>query len=408
VRVAVIAGSAAIHVVVLWWLAGDEPGERRRAVPETRPSRTPITTTSAPIEITLITPAQTPAPPVDVPAAVSEFHDARPRGARRARTTRVASAGAGTGGGPEPTDAAAVAESPTAPSWGPSLLQMRRGADLRLDAATAERIASASPAVTREEVHGSGRLEPQPGGRAVVHDTVTTVDVDADGSVTFRDKPTLDVKSGVPMGVLLDPAFRGEVRQHLAKWLEDPSEGMRYGPSQDLPRHLQAVPGACDVWGSDFCQDPLAPDFEKRLRSLKTKLAGGVNGTLDVTDLATRAHGGDPYLSRKRKILDESRDERTAMSERFRAQQRARSAELMRRNLERLWATELEPRARREALFELWNECDDDEAGARARAIVIGWIRSRLPRGSEQAFTDDEIATMRAHSTSAHRFEPYD
>lgn len=280
--------------------------------------------------------------------------------------------------------------------------------DLGLRPGVAERIASAGSAEPRDEVRRSGRLESQPGGRAVVHDTVTTMSIDADGSVTFADKPTFDVKARAPMSAVLDPEFRREVKQHVAKWLEDPYEGTRYGPSQDLPRHLQAVPGACDAWGSDLCQDPLAPEFERRLRALKAKLRGGISGTFDVTDFVLRKRGGDPYASRKRKLLDDTRDERALMGERHRAEQLARSGELVRRNLERLWVEELDPSARRVALFELWDECGEDDAGMRARALVIGWIRARLPRGSEHAFTDAEITTLRARSTSTQTFVPYE
>lgn len=297
--------------------------------------------------------------------------------------------------------------SPSSSSSSSSWRMRMRVPDLGLHPDVAERIAGAASAGPHDEVRRSGKLESEPGGRAVVHDGVTTMSVDRDGSVTFHDKPTLDVKARAPMSAVLDPEFRREVKQHVAAWLEDPYEGTRYGSAQDLPRHLQAVPGACDAWGSDFCQDPLAPAFEKRLRSLEAKLRGGISGTFDVTDLVHRERGSDPYASRKRKLLDDTRDERVHMRERDRAEQLARSGELALRNLERLWAQELDPRARRVALFELWDECGEDDAGMRARALVIGWIRARLPRGSEHAFTDAELATLRARSTSTQRFVPY-
>jgi hypothetical protein len=102
----------------------------------------------------------------------------------------------------------------------------------------------------------------------------------------------------------------------------------------------------------------------------------------------------DPYASRKRKLLDDTRAEREERGAAFRAEQAARSAELMQRNLEELWARVPDGAARKQALYELWNECADDEAGLRARAMVIGWIRARLPPGSGGAFTADELARL--------------
>jgi hypothetical protein len=395
VRPAVIVGSTAAHLVVLWWIAG-EPPEIGGAVHRPQQLAVVAVRESEPIEIAFLSGV------VDTPrptrAATGDRGTHRVvRGARAAVATSAVSG---------PADEAALPSSSSSAS-GSALMRMR-GAELRLDAAAAERIASADAGGARDEIHVSGRLESQPGGRAVVHDTVTTADVGLDGHVTFRDKPDIEVKARAPMGPLFDPKFRREVRDHVAKWLEDPYEGTRYGPAGDLPAHLQAVPQACDSWGSDWCQDPNAPDFEKRLRSIKQQLRGGVSGKLDITDIVHRKKAGDPYASRKMKLLDETRDERIVIGERFRAQQGARSAELMRRNLERLWARELDPSARREALFELWDECGDDDAGRRARTIVIGWIRARLPRGSEHAFTDDEIADLRARSSSAESFIPYD
>jgi hypothetical protein len=391
VRALVLVGSVAAHVITLAWIAArsDEPATRRPDAARVRARVQTREPAAIPIELMFeVAAAPRPQPPVR-----------RRRGARPA-------ASAGTLPSPASAAAEEATKASSSSSSGSSLMRMR-GTDLRLDPEAAERIASAAGAAPREEVPRSGRLESQPGGRAVVHDTVTTAVVDADGGVTFRDKPTLDVKARSPMGAVLDPEFRREVRQHVAKWLDDPYEGTRYGRSQDLPRHLQAVPGACDAWGSDLCQDPLAPDFEKRWRAIKARLGGGISGTFDVTDFVARKRGGDPYASRKLKLLDETRDERVEMGERHRAQQRARSGELVRRNLERLWIAELDPVTRRRALFELWDECGEDDAGLRARAMVIGWIRARLPRGTAHAFTDDEIAAFRARSTSTQPFAPY-
>src|SRR5205085_8210368 len=89
----------------------------------------------------------------------------------------------------------------------------------------------------------------------------------------------------------------------------------------------------------------------------------------------------------------------------FRGEQLARSAEIMRKNLARLWAATADPAARRDALFTLWDECAEGEgslgpAGQRARAEVIGWIRAYLPRGSAGGYSDAEVARLSARRSS--------
>jgi hypothetical protein len=343
--------------------------------------------------------ANTVASPIEVAFIVEESPPVgSSAGSSTRRMTRAAAAGA----------AAALApgiDRTTAPTPPSGLLRMR-GTDLRLDAAAAERIAGAAETPHAEPTK-SGKLQDQPDGSAVLDDTVTSMTVDADGKARFVDKPDFDATIQRGPAALLDPKVREEVRVHVAKWLEDPWEATRYGPTQELPRHLQAVPGACDAWLSDLCQDPLAPDFEKRLRALKHKLGVGISGKLDITAYLHRKLVGDPYAARKLKLLDDTRDERVAMGERHAAQQAVRSAELMTRNLEALWQRVPEPIARRAALFELWDECGEDAAGTRTRAVVIDWIRARLPSDSADAYTTEELTVLDARRTSATPFAPY-
>src|SRR5262249_48062625 len=121
---------------------------------------------------------------------------------------------------------------------------------------------------------------------------------------------------------------------------------------------------------------------------------------------------GDPYASRKLALLDASRAERAELGEQHRKEDLARSAELMLRNLEALWRATRDPAARRQALFTLWDECTEGdgpvgEAGERARRLVIGWIRAKLPAGSPDAFSAEETARLGEHRMSKQLFAPY-
>jgi hypothetical protein len=204
--------------------------------------------------------------------------------------------------------------------------------------------------------------------------------------------------------------FREQVAESIDDWYKDAyAEARRVGTTQDLPRHERAVPGQCDHYG-DLCgmsNDPSPPSDEE---------AGGltfIEGKADIQSwLAKKLGVGDPYAARKRKLLDDTREERIGMGGAYRAEQLDRSAEFMRQNLERLWASTRDPAARRRALFELWDECGEGdgplgEAGQRARGQVIGWIAAHLPAGTTGAFTVDEIASLDARRSSKQHFAPY-
>jgi hypothetical protein len=289
-----------------------------------------------------------------------------------------------------------------------------RGPDLGLDRGTAERIAAGGGNAPRDELHESGKLESEPGGRAAIYDRVTTVTVDRDGTAHFADKKDIDLHFKLPIPKIWEvEEMRKDLGHTLTEWFKDPEAGKRYGRMQDLPRHLQASEGGCSSWGDLMCDDPLAPEIEARVRE-RTKSTGGggifgtiLGGAADITAYLHRKYVGDPYASRKLKLLDDTRDERVAMGVAYRAEQAARSAEIMRGNLERLWQRESSAIARRAALFELWDECAEDEPGLRARAAVIGWIRARLPAGSADAYSPEELTALQARRTSSVVFAPY-
>ena len=138
----------------------------------------------------------------------------------------------------------------------------------------------------------------------------------------------------------------------------------------------------------------------------------GLDG-LGICFVLMRRHGMDPYASKKLAFLDSTRAERAQIGMRHRAEQLAMAPEIMKRNLDRLWGTIAEPAARRQVLFELWDECAEsgnDElvvAGHAARLLVVGWIQAKLPAGSALAYTAEDLAALNAKRTSKARFAPY-
>jgi hypothetical protein len=283
-----------------------------------------------------------------------------------------------------------------------------RGPDLALPARFLERMAHGGSAP--EAVRHSGLVAPSGHGTAVIDDRVTTVHIARDGTVRFEDKPDFDIHINLPLptpsGIKQYAAMAG---RQLSSWYADPYAQSRASPMHDVPGHLAVRPGDCDHFDDPCSQAMRARDVkpgEKRSEPL-------IWGKAEFSDALIRRFSGDPYASRKLKLLDDTRDERAEMGARHRAEDLARSAELARRNLEALWRTTADPAVRRDALFAMWDECaegddPDGEAGQRARLMVIGWIRAKLPPGSPGAFAADEIAARSARRRSHQPFAPYE
>ena len=159
-------------------------------------------------------------------------------------------------------------------------------------------------------------------------------------------------------------------------------------------------------------------------RNLQTDLSWNpaklLSGRFDVTDYLMRKTKNDPYSSRKLKFLDETRDERVEIGKQWRQQQLQQTAMIMRKNLERAWAQSPDVAARKQALFELWDEIVEPkpahdqadevlaEASRAARKAVIGFIRAHLPRGSEHGYSDSELVALNAKKQSSATFSPYE
>jgi hypothetical protein len=157
----------------------------------------------------------------------------------------------------------------------------------------------------------------------------------------------------------------------------------------------------------------VAADGSARITDKPNIQPEGLGARFDATDALMRHKGMDPYASYKLKVLDQTRDERVAMGKRHRTQELARSHMHVQANLARLWASTQDLAARKQGLFELWDDCaehgsDELVAGGRAaRAHVVGFIRSKLPAGSAVAFTAGELAQLNRQRRSREVFAPY-
>jgi hypothetical protein len=353
----------------------------------------------APPPITPPAIAPPPIPPPPLPPAIASATPA-PRApaapAQRTPPTGAATPSISTGathpGGPEPSTGPTNATTDSGARLFAMRDPIRRPDAASVGAAVDEIAAQGKPP---PPIPDSGRLEPH-GSEARINDLTFTGKVDADGTVHIDDKPNFNAH------IKVDPKAMGKA---IANWAEDP-----YAYTKNLPQ-----PG-------DMIEQAPRGDHV-RVTATDQKADSGqtvalVGGGFDVTDwIARKALGkakGDPYAARKLAALDATRDERVEMRRRHRNDQLDHADEIVRDSLDRLWASGASLADRKEALFELWDDCAESgdapvvDAARRARNEIVGFVRAHLPAGSAEAFTPAELDTLNARRSSHARFAPYE
>ena len=239
----------------------------------------------------------------------------------------------------------------------------------------------------------SGKLAPN-GGEHKTDEGSYIAKVDKDGRVTMKDRPDVSIGWALPSPKLIG---RG-----IAEWYEsDKGEDGQRGK-----RTLQGEAGGSIDKATTGCEgvrdNVTVPVFR-----------GGFN----PTDWLMRRTVGDPYASKKREYLDATREERAQIRANHTTEQLEQTVMIMRGNLNRAWASTTDMTARKQLLFELWDEIverpsDEQsalaEASRTARAQVIAFIRARLPQRGKDAYREDELAALNSAKQSKQRFSPYE
>ena len=294
-----------------------------------------------------------------------------------------------------------------------------RGADATVDAATAQRTDRRRTAIAASASTTTGTEQPPPG---------PSEPPPATDAPPPAKKPTLTMRSG--------PQVRTTVEQMAEAVLDLPPAG----PLPDYPGNrakydYEFAKARGDIEGMVAARDAMRAEELKEQKdgtftSDKTTFTARVNrdgtvdladkpnlrvnglvGSFDATDWAMRMAGEDPYSAEKLRYLDRTRDQRVIVGKRYREEQLAQSAQLMQANLERLWQMSHDVAARKQAVFELWDDCaeagDEDlvEGGAQARALLARWVQTKLTGAA--AYTDDELRTFNAKKRSKASFAPY-
>ena len=387
--------SAGVHAAVVTWIGVQADAPRARAPRvvtqiEIVPIEPPAVPPAEPLEVAIVDdPPVEPTPPRVAPAR-SGARAVTPAGQRGAAVAVIAPSA------PIPGPGSPDEPAPRRPTDRPGLMAMRRGDAPRLELPRGrwDDLDHAPKGTVPEADQATGILHNSGGGTRRSDQGVFVAKVNPDGTVKITDSANLNVHLALP-----SPADLG---RGLARWFE--TDRGTYGEPLDpaklapLSKDFHVTPGASTDAGDR------AP----------TVLIPVIGGGFDVNDWLMRNHVGDPYASRKLALLDATRDERAQIGGRHLAAQLRRAAEIMQRNLDALWQATRDPRARKQALFELWDECVElgdpqlVEAGQAARRLVIGFIRARLPAGSAGAYTAAELAALARTKQSTAAFRPYD
>jgi hypothetical protein len=408
-----VGASAILHVCVLWVLDLVEPPKEKErelvrvTLLEPRERGVAVADAAAadiaPMEVEMV---EVPAAPTAQTETQSQ-RQTETQAQRSSRSTststptsaRVASetesgSESGSESGPE-----SGSESESGPGPGMGKLSMRRP-----DLGVAGVVLHEDPEAHRAEdpLTPTGKLRPDGGGTYRTQRPGFAGKVGRDGKVSFKDKPAFSVGWRLPNPVKLAKA----AAKGLEEYYRDP-----YAQVKEAERD----------WTSGLEVKDYTKHLDKREDEDDKADHGGVatipilGGSTEITDYVMRKLGEDPYQSDKLLWMDQTRDERVQIGRVHRERQLKRADEIMRRHLDRVWArTDLRLAEKKEALFELWDDGAEDgdamliEAAGRARTLVIGFVRSRLPAGSPGAYTRAELEALNRRRTSRARFAPYE
>lgn len=397
------AVSALVHAAVVVWLAVRAPAQRHTAdAPAATPIEIVTVDRATPVEALELALLDEPAIAPPSRAGVMP-HAAAPTSSPAPERTAPPSGQAVTSVPPRTAQTGVTGvtgeTAPRAPERSP-LLAMRRGEVPRaaLPQGRWDDLDHAPRGTAPARDRTTGLLEDAGGGSHRSDQGVFEARIAPDGSAKLTDAPNLRVHVAVPM-----PRALGRT---LARWYE--SDKGPYGTDGDTAMAAQIQGSACSK------AEPPDPVTGKLPEEAPTVVVPVIAGGFDVTDGLMRSHGQDPYARRKLAFLDATRDERAEIGRRHHDAELARAPELVQKSLRAAWAATPDLRARKQALFELWDDCAETgdpavvAAGEAARRLVIGFIRGHLPAGSPDAFTAAEIAALGRTQQSKAVFRPYE
>lgn len=138
----------------------------------------------------------------------------------------------------------------------------------------------------------------------------------------------------------------------------------------------------------------------------------GLSGRFDLNDVLIRATGKQPYRYEQHRLAEATREDRICQMVEADAQDKRQALYNLKEQLSHIWSQhEVSLEQRQLLIFELWDECTEedrgDSSGAMARATIEAFIRQNLAPGSSTALTSERLAMLNRRRSSRRVFAPY-
>jgi hypothetical protein len=180
--------------------------------------------------------------------------------------------------------------------------------------------------------------------------------------------------------------------------------------SREPPRLVPRPDGSLEYRGHAFTAR-ISPDgtvsFSDRDAIQADEMLQGGPARFDLTDMAMRGAGQDPYAAEREWFMEHTEEVRARLETEARARQREAALRGVPGRLASIWNSDLPASVRRRRIFRMWDECDEQGDGLAVRRQVMEFVRAQIPQTSPDAFTVEELRRWNNERESTMAFEPY-
>ncbi len=155
----------------------------------------------------------------------------------------------------------------------------------------------------------------------------------------------------------------------------------------------------------------IAPDgavsFSDRDAVQADEMLQGGPARFDLTDMAMRGAGQDPYAAEREWFMEHTEEVRARLETEARSRERDAALRGVPGRLASIWNQERPAFIRRRAIFRMWDDCDEQGDGLNVRRQVLEFVRTQIPQSSTDAFTVEELRRFNGERDSTMEFDPY-
>jgi hypothetical protein len=267
-------------------------------------------------------------------------------------------------------------------------------------------VAIAKPAMASPSTESRG----QPHREDIVPNNVPSAMAEENGSKDFE--PTADRLWSLRNGSSIPGVNPTDIGASDPQWHPGSKEVTRDAPPSAASRNVKGR-GGVDM---HLDEDGTIREFSDPPAELKAYVGEGVvgiGGKFDLTDKIMKAVGQNPYRYEQHRLAEATREERLCkMIEAQRSREKSALFGLKERLSDIMMTPGYSDSEKRRTLFELWDECLDQDpathSGASAmRATIEAFVRDRLPLHSGRGYLAAELTLLNKKRSSRAVFDPY-